>query len=246
MDRLRIGICDDEAIWRERVRQLCEKYLSEKNIDFEIKMFSSGDKILQEKEPLTFLFLDEEMPEMTGREVNKVLSKTSTEIIFVTSHSEIVYDCFGRNVLGFLRKPIDEIEFERIISKLLVDWADNLNFLTFYHSQELIHLPYSSIIYLKAEESYTKLFCQGNRNYLIRKNLNTLDELLTPHNFIRIHKSYMINGMYSYKIIKNGMLLETINGELLPIARRRKKEVYTKSEQLSIKYAKRIWQDSSS
>lgn len=42
------------------------------------------------------------------------------------------------------------------------------------------------------------------------------------------------------------MLLETINGELLPIARRRKKEVYTKSEQLSIKYAKRIWQDSSS
>lgn len=38
MDRLRIGICDDEAIWRERVRQLSEKYLSEKNIDFEIKV----------------------------------------------------------------------------------------------------------------------------------------------------------------------------------------------------------------
>lgn len=115
------------------------------------------------------------------------------------------------------------------MAKLLVDWADNLNFLTFYHSQELIHLPYSSIIYLKAEESYTKLFCHSNRNYLIRKNLNTLDELLTPHNFIRIHKSYMINGMYSYKIIKNGTLLETINGELLPIARRRKKEVTQKA-----------------
>lgn len=244
MNRLRIGICDDEAIWTEYIRQLSEKYLSDKNIDFEIKMFSSGDKILQEKEPLTFLFLDEEMPEMSGREVHKALSKTSTEIIFVTSHSEIVYDCFGRNVLGFLRKPIDENEFKKIISKLLVDLTDNLNFLTFYHSQELIHLPYNSIIYLQAEESYTKLFCQNNRNYIIRKNLNTLDTLLTPHNFIRIHKSYMINGMYSYKIIKNGTILETVNGEFLPIARRRKKDVYTKSEQLSIKYAKRIWQDS--
>lgn len=243
MNKLRIGICDDEAIWRERVRQLSEKYLSDKNIDFEIKMFPSGDKILQEKEPLTFLFLDEEMPEMSGREVHKALSKTSTEIIFVTSHSEIVYDCFGRNVLGFLRKPIDENEFETIISKLLVDLADNLNFLTFYHSQELVHLPYNAIIYLQAEESYTKLFCQNNRNYTIRKNLNTLDALLTPHNFIRIHKSYMINGMYSYKILKNGTLLETVNGEFLPIARRRKKDVYTKSEQLSIKYAKHIWQD---
>lgn len=246
MNRLRIGICDDEAIWRERVNQLSEKYLSEKNIDFEIKMFSSGDKILQEKEPLTILFLDEEMPEMSGREVHKALSKTLTEIIFVTSHSEIVYDCFGRNVLGFLRKPINENEFERIMSRLLLDLEDNLNFLTFYHSQELVHLPYSSIIYLQAEESYTKLFCQNNKNYTIRKNLNTLGTQLTPHDFIRIHKSYMINGMYSYKIIKNGTLLETINGEFLPIARRRKKEVFSKSEQLSIKYAKRIWQDTSS
>ena len=114
-----LAICDDEVYWQKELFKYCKVIEEKKKIKFTYHFFSSGEELLEFKEHLDILLLDEEMKKISGQMIKEHFESINrdTMIIFVTTHNEIIYDSFGKNVYGFLEKPIVEKNFFTIYNK---------------------------------------------------------------------------------------------------------------------------------
>lgn len=120
---VKIAICDDEAIYRENTEKECRLYFQEKSQEITIDFFSSGNELLETENIYDILFLDIEMPDSDGISIKENFEKRrkNTRIIFLTSHTERVLEAFGKNVLFFLRKPLNRQEFIKAMDKVMRD-----------------------------------------------------------------------------------------------------------------------------
>lgn len=98
-----IAICDDEKYWQNQILNCCKLLENDINFNFEYHIFSSGEDVLKYQSNIDILLLDEELPGTSGQSIKEQFeaSNKNTIIIFITSHNEIVYDSFGKNVYGF-------------------------------------------------------------------------------------------------------------------------------------------------
>ena len=117
LEKYTIGICDDEIYWQNELVNSCKCVQHNTQVQIDYVLFSSGEELLKNKLHLDILFLDEEMQNISGQMIRDFLEEhnINTMIVFVTSHEEILYDSFGKNVYGFLNKPIVLQKLKKII-----------------------------------------------------------------------------------------------------------------------------------
>lgn len=130
-----IGICDDEVIIRNHVRDICKKIVAKYEDDIVIETFSDGMEVADRD--LDILILDIEMDGVDGISVKNIFQEKNrnTIIIFVTSHDEMMYQAFGINVIGFVTKKYLEAQLpvmldtavKKVMSTVLVDGVDSRN-----------------------------------------------------------------------------------------------------------------------
>lgn len=225
--RYTIGICDDEKIWLNQITALCSQTCSMLHICADLIPFSSGKEVLQYQPPLDILFLDEEMPLLSGQKVKEIFDMESREtmIVFITCHSEILYDAFGRNVYGFLHKPLDASAFKALMQKML-NRLTSFSFLEIPDTNSLYRrLPYDTILYIKAAGSYSTLVLKNGETITLRKGLSRLEADIDYRYMLRIHKSYMVNLRQPCTLHPADLTVIMANHTVLPISRRRKKSV---------------------
>ena len=101
----------------------------------------------------------------------------------------------------------------------------SLNKIPLSNTDGIEFVPPFQVLYCKAEGSYTYVIME-NKKVLISKQLGKMEEILTPHNFLRIHRSYIVNLDHIKKYFKNdgGYLIMT-NGDKLAISRRKKQQL---------------------
>lgn len=105
---MRIAICDDHDVTREALKGFCRDFFAGKKLrEIEIEEYASGEQYLAAEEA-DILLLDIEMGQMNGIEVKERLQRQQAEarILFVTSYDEFMEEAYGRNVFGFLKKPL--------------------------------------------------------------------------------------------------------------------------------------------
>lgn len=208
---IRIGICDDFDIFVEELQRVCEEYFQQCQEEHEYTLFSTGEEVLEyckngKKPPLDLLFLDIELPGISGIEVKKYIQKSRQvwRIVFVTSYSHYVKDAFGTKVIGFIDKPPKVKDVGKKIKAVLDEKRDNV--LVEIKEPNLsvsLHIPIEEILYIKAEGNYTKVFLNDYVNgeikhILCSQKLNQWEEDMADFPFIRIHKSYMVNLINCY------------------------------------------------
>lgn len=86
---------------------------------------------------------------------------------------------------------------------------------------EPISIEIKNIIYLQSDINYTRIFLNNNTTFLVAKSLKYYDTLLCAHNFIRIHRSFLVNRIYIANINSTNITLN--NDKILPLSRRSKK-----------------------
>lgn len=229
---LRFGICDDEPIWRNLIKDLCESYCQEKLISAEFCQFASGNELMTAECELHILFLDEELGDTSGLLIKEELGRKNRKVmlVFITSHDEILHDAFGRNVYGFIHKPIDKKTFD----KKMDDLVSKLKEASYIHvpggDGELKSILCKNILYIKGEGSYCRLVISDNEEVFIRKEIGDLEEEINCDYLVRTHKSYIVNLFQSCKINFSSSEIQFENGLTVPISRRRKarlREAYT-------------------
>lgn len=190
------------------------------------------------------LFLDIQMPLMTGFGLLKQLPEINFNIIFTTAHDQYAIEAIRFSALDYLMKPIDGEELQQAISRYInkispagINKSLYNNFLHNVHATDRksfkLALPTTQgtffytteeIIRLEGESNYTKFFFTGNKTLLTSKTLKEYEEILCNHGFIRVHKSHIVNKIHVINSNSDNTLTLSDDSRV-EISRRRKEEV---------------------
>lgn len=210
MNPIRTLVVDDEKI----ARNILENYISKlPNLELvaQCKDPIEALNILQ-KEPIDLIFLDIQMPELTGIEFLKTLTFRPL-VVFTTAYPEYALEGYDLEVLDYLVKPFRFNRFVQAVNKAtkqlqLVFQASTPKFSTPKTTEVIItatdtehilvksehkvyRLKYADILYIEGMREYVA-FHLANQKILSLQSLKGLENLLPTHLFLRIHKSYIV------------------------------------------------------
>ncbi len=219
---MKIYICDDRIEIVDTVKAECEHYLKAKGIDAEVAGDASfPEELYGDGNRPDIMLLDIDMPTSSGIDIKNRMEEyeDSPFIIFITSHDEMVYDAFGKNVIGFLRKPLDRILFEKVMDKAV----------DFYESRFLsvklpggIELMCNVIIGIKSDHVYSSIILSDGQ-LSVRRSLREWEMFLPEKDFFRVNEKWIIHYAYVDKIKEDKITLK--NGERLTVSRRKKQQL---------------------
>ena len=203
-------VIDDEPAARRLMKSLLEEY---SEIVTVIAEAGTGREAIQKIEELDpdLIFLDIQMPDLTGFEVIEKLSR-KPNIIFTTAYEQYAIKAFETFSIDYLLKPIKEERLKQSMEKLkqfgrlntsinVVGLQDIIRqfqappkttALTIKSGDRIILLRFENISYLEAEDKYVFVYTLDGQKYLTDQSLSALSEKL-PSQFYRIQKSYIIN-----------------------------------------------------
>ncbi len=226
---LNIVICDDEIRILTKLKDEIRRVFLEYGIEANYHMYESCEQLLEkyEQQDIDVLFLDIDMPGMSGFELAKQLCKQDLKacLIFVTNQDALVYESFTFHPFAFIRKSFFEQEIEQVISQVISHLRKKTEYYVFMVGNECIKLPLDQILYIEAEGNYIKLIT-NDQEYRIRQTLTLVEQELEPYGFIRIHKGFLVNQVAIHAIKQNEV--ELVNHTLLPIGRTNKEQVKRK------------------
>ncbi len=219
-------IVDDDQIQRE----LLQAYIGELDNLTLAGSFENAQLALQalQDEDIDLLFLDVEMPRMSGLDLLKSLSR-KPQIILVTSYEKYAVDAFDFDVTDFLVKPIDFARFVKAVNKASDRMKRSIPTDEDYDmfvkdGTQLIKINTGDIIFITALSDYVKIATPQKEYAILYTMKNILDKL--PRNkFCRVHRSYIIR---LDKIDKIEDHIIEIGDTLIPISKSYRDELYRK------------------
>lgn len=195
------------------------------------------------------VFLDIEMPGMSGIEWLQSLPRIDFQVIFTTAHEQYAIKAIRLNALDYLTKPISLEELEMAVqksqrNKAVLDKADIQLLLERLKpgsarriaiaSGTVTHfVPVSEIIRAESQSNYSIVYFTNRPKQVITKTLKELEEQLSDYHFLRVHHSHLVNLDYviGYKNQDSGYLVMHGN-EIVEISRRKKQEVLQRLNRL--------------
>jgi len=213
-------IIDDNPIARATLRQLASQ-VSDLEVVCECCNAIEAYDFLQTKN-VDLLFLDIEMPEMSGLELTRNLKNKDIVIIFTTSKKEYAVEAFELNVADYLIKPFAPARFLQAVSKVREILAArkediqqvNDEFIFVRDSNITRRLKFDDILYAEAMGDYIKFHTQQTM-YAIHGTLKSAEERLPFARFIRVHRSYIV-AVNKIDTLQEGGLV--IGGKFVPVA----------------------------
>ncbi|WP_326983109.1 LytTR family DNA-binding domain-containing protein [Chryseobacterium sp. MYb264] len=174
------------------------------------------------KEQIDLIFLDIEMPEMTGIELTRNLSGRDIIIVFTSSKPEYALEAFELNIADYLLKPVTPARFLQAMSKaqaIAESRKENIQvskeeFLFVRDSNITRRLKMDDIYYAEAMGDYVKFYTK-EKNFVIHGTMKAAEERLPKEDFIRVHRSYIIS-LNKIDTLQDGGIM--INGKFIPIA----------------------------
>ncbi|CAM2863766.1 MULTISPECIES: LytR/AlgR family response regulator transcription factor [Chryseobacterium] len=223
-------IVDDNDIARTTLAHLA-KQVPDLSIVSEFSNAIEAYHYLQSNS-VDLIFLDIEMPEMTGIELTKTLSGKETIIIFTTSKKEYALEAFELNIADYLLKPIMPVRFLQAVSKaqtILESRKENVEitrdeFLFVRDSNITRRLKLDDIFYAEAMGDYVKFYTK-EKMFAIHGKMKTAEERLPKDHFIRVHRSYIVS-VGKIDTLQDGGIM--INGKFIPVADAYRKALNTR------------------
>ena len=241
---VRALIIDDEKHCCDNLLWQLKTYCPEIEI---IAVSNNAEKGLQQihhHQP-QLIFLDVEMPGMTGFEMLESLTQINFDIIFTTAFDKYAIRAIKFGALDYLIKPIDKDELIEAINKFLnrtqrdslkqlsallthIMKSNDLSFqkiaLPTLHGYELV--PLNNIIFCESSSNYTDIHLNNGQHMLISRTLKDIEDLLDMQPFFRVHNSYIVNLQYAIRYIKGeGGHLVLNNDISIPVSRNKKEEL---------------------
>lgn len=230
-------IVEDEKLARDLVRDYLDKHE-----DFEIigecEDGFSGLKAINELKP-DLVFLDIQMPKLTGFELLEVLEHHPA-VIFTTAFDQYALKAFEHNAVDYLLKPYSADRFDEALDKArerikgggdrqaiqrLVEHRDEQNEIlhrVVVKSRSKIHvIPVDKIFYLEAQDDYVMIYTADSK-HLKQKTMKFFESHLPAEDFVRIHRGYIVRiseiaQMQLYE--KESYIVILKNGVKLPVSK---------------------------
>lgn len=190
---MRCIVVDDD----ELSRNIMEDLISGTDLQL-VKSCSSAMEAFNvlKNEPIDLIFLDVDMPKMSGLDLMKALDDLP-QVILITSHSEYALESWEYNVTDFIVKPISHARFLKALDKVKRNESgpdaisDNSKTLFIKTDSRLVQVFKEHILYIEALGNYVTVFTT-NGKYIVLSTMKDLESKLTPPDFARVHRSYIV------------------------------------------------------
>lgn len=240
---MKVAIVDDEVHCVESL------ILHLRNLFPEIEIVyksNEPDKALFELPEIKpdLVFLDVEMPVMSGFELLQQLPGRTFDVIFTTAYSKYAVQAFKAKAVNYLLKPIDEEELKIAIQQwknarelALNKSSKKVEDLLSYLKNEgilksKIAIPVSDgiefvivddIMYCISQSNYTTIHFSDGSKTVVSKTIKEVEKTMAPYSFQRVHRSYLINPNYMKKYYKgDGGYIIMEDEELIPVSKQHK------------------------
>lgn len=239
-------IIDDEKNGRDIVKQYLSFYCDDIDVIGEANSVESGYELLTTQTP-DIVFLDIQMQDGTGFNLLEKLPQRNFKVIFVTAYDQFALKAIKFSASDYILKPVEPDEFvdavERVKSELEKqnqakdNRIDELLSISKKNDFTKVGLPTSEgiqfvkvddIVRCEADGPYTQVFMTTGERVMVSKNLKIYEELFANNNFLRVHKSHLINTSYIDKYMNgggDGGSVAMADGSVVEVSRRKKEEL---------------------
>lgn len=233
--KIKCIIIDDERLARDYIKN----YISQIPQLELVAEYNSPLKAMDllNSNQIDLMFIDIQMPDITGVDFVKGL-KNPPEIIFTTAYQEYAVEGFNLNAMDYLLKPfsfdrfmqavskiIEKLENKSLISNLKNDIrhesVDGKDYLTIRADRKFYKINFDDIYYIEGQKAYVTFHTKKKRITALA-SLKDLEEILPNHDFMRVHKSFIVAIKYIETL--EGNLLE-VNDTKLPVGKSYKEYV---------------------
>jgi two-component system LytT family response regulator len=222
MNAIRVVIVDDEPISRRGIRQLLASH-PDIEVVGEARHGREAVRMLATLAP-DLVFLDVQMPELDGFAVLRELdSRRVPEVIFVTAHDTFAVRAFESQALDYLVKPLHEQRFRDALARTRERLSRKPpRHLVVANGMADLILDVAEIVWIEAEDYYAAIHAAGRR-HLVRESLSSLEGRLDRAQFVRVHRSAIVNLAAVREVRESEVVLR--DATRLPISRRRRERV---------------------
>lgn len=237
-------IVDDEPLAQNALMDLLKIHCPQVSIS---GMATTGEQaifLIQAHQP-DIIFLDIQLPDMSGFEVLQRLGQHEAELIFVTGHHDYAIKAFEFSALGYLVKPVDGLKLVSCVEfatkrkevykkraqydvlKELITNRDNLDpRIVFSTQSEIVFSWLRNLIRIDADANFSMVKLSDNKDPLrVAKNIGEYEKLFKNYTYLmRVHRSHLINLFHVKRFIREEDSVQMIDGFKIPVASNRKEE----------------------
>ena len=241
-DPIRAILIDDELNSLKNLRQKLEEFCKPVQVVAMAQKPEEALFLIRHHKP-DLLFLDIEMPKMSGFEILEELGDYEAEIIFITAYNQYAIDAIRISAFDYLVKPVAIDDLQKAVNRLMLSRAgktrerlhvlkDGLgeprsqdNKIAVPTNDGLEFVMISDITRIESISYYSKLFLVSGQVTLVTRLLKDFEELLAPYRFFRVHNSHLVNLRYIRKFSRSeGGQVVMENGDVVDVSRRRREE----------------------
>lgn len=224
-----IALCDDNVEFLSMLNDMLEKEFGEivsPKYKIAFEKFNSGRSLLDfaKKQKISVLFLDIDMPEMTGFDVAKVLGNENKDmlIIFVSAYDNFVYESFDYSPFQFIRKSRLPNDLKKIVTRINDKLFAPIKHIELQLLDESVNIDIKKILYFESEKNYYSVHLMGGEKLIGRGTMNSIEEKVKGLDFYRIHSGFVVNLEHAGRINHDGFL--TVGHTQIPISQKRMKD----------------------
>jgi len=229
-------IVDDEELARKLLREMLAQH-PEVEIAAECGNGMDAVKEAAEHQP-DLLFLDVQMPKLTGFDVLELIERENVAVIFVTAYDQYAMKAFDVHAVDYLLKPYSQERFEAALERAKTQKAAKTvdagelaaaarpagqyaERIVVKDGSKVTLIPASKLEYAEATDDYVTLVSEGKK-HLKQQTISGLELALNPSQFVRIHRSYVVNLERVARIEpygKDSKVAILTNGARLPVSK---------------------------
>ena len=230
---IRIAIVDDAENICSQVEQCLIDIAKAHGISIDTEVYYKGKQLCDQLNSGDFfdlIFLDIEMDEFSGIDVSdyirNIMKNESTQIAYISGNKEYAIEIFEYDPLYFLHKPLDYQKLEKVFLKLVKKLHLKAEAFSYKSRYETVKVPIRDIIYFESDDHQIIIHYYIQREYKKERFYGLLDHIhqqLQAYQFLRIHKTYLVNPIHIKKYTYEKIQMST--EAILPIAQSKRKEI---------------------
>jgi len=242
---LSAAIIDDDKVICDALELQLKKHFPEISIAFKCSDALKADQLITQHDP-DIVFLDIEMPDVSGLELMSKFPNPLFHVIFVTAHDKFALKAFRFSAVDYLLKPVGTEALIEAVNKaknrvnqdppqlnVLMKMVQDLKInqaprrVALPTANEVVIVAIDEIIFCEGDGNYTKVVMTNGSRIVLSKTLKVLEDFLDDNQFFRIHNAYLININHIRKVNRrDGGSIVMDNNADLPMSRYRRQDFF--------------------